>query len=69
MLQKLDVQSNVQLFLQQYSGRVQFEPVQFVSDRVQVIPGYLFSPKTSPKGARHPGIVLVHGGFHDHLDT
>jgi dipeptidyl aminopeptidase/acylaminoacyl peptidase len=69
MLQKLDVQSNVQLFLQQYSDRVHFEPVQFVSERVRVIPGYLFSPKNSPQGARYPGIVLVHGGFHDHLDT
>ncbi len=69
MLLKLDVQSNLQLFMQQYGDRVQVETVGYPSDRVLVIPGYVFSPRNAEKGKRHPGVVMVHGGFHDHLDT
>jgi dipeptidyl aminopeptidase/acylaminoacyl peptidase len=68
LLLKQDVQSNLILFTQQYGERVRVEPVDFVSDRVQVIPGYLFT-KRNAGGERHPGLVMVHGGFHDHFDT
>lgn len=69
MLLKLDLQSNLQLFIQQYGDRVQVETVGFRSDGVQVIPGYLFERRNLEKGKRYPGIVMVHGGFHDHFDT
>ena len=69
MLLKLDVQSNLQLFLAQYGDRIQVDTVGFPSDRVQVIPGYVFSRRNAEKGKRYPGLVMVHGGFHDHLDT
>jgi dipeptidyl aminopeptidase/acylaminoacyl peptidase len=69
MLLKLDVQSNLQLFHQQYGDRIQVETVAYRSDRVQVIPGYIFSLLNPEKGKRYPGVVMVHGGFHDHLDT
>ena len=69
MLLKQDVQSNLSLFRQQYGDRVRLEPVEYPSDRVQVIPGYLFTPIHLEKGKRCPGLVMVHGGFHDHFDT
>jgi dipeptidyl aminopeptidase/acylaminoacyl peptidase len=69
MLLKQDVQSNLLLFMQQYGDRVQLEPVEYVSDRVQVIPGYLFSRRNGETGKRYPGLEIVHGGFHDHFDT
>jgi len=68
MLLKLDVQSALQLFAQEYGDRVRLEPVGFRSD-LQVIPGYLFTPRNAEKGKRSPGVVMVHGGFHDHFDT
>jgi dipeptidyl aminopeptidase/acylaminoacyl peptidase len=43
--------------------------VTFRSDRVQAIPGYLFTKRNAEAGKRSPGLVLVHGGFHDHFDT
>ena len=69
MLLKLDVQSNMQLFVQQYGDRIQVETVGFRSDKVQVIPGYVFRARGREQGKRRPGLVMVHGGFHDHLDT
>ncbi|MBV9084990.1 MAG: S9 family peptidase [Acidobacteriaceae bacterium] len=69
MLLKQDVQSNLSLFRQQYGERVKLEPVAYASERVQVIPGYLFSRRTIEAGKRYPALVMVHGGFHDHFDT
>jgi dipeptidyl aminopeptidase/acylaminoacyl peptidase len=68
-LLKLDVQSNLQLFTQEYGDRVRVETVGFQSDGVQVIPGYLFTRRNAERGKRSAGLVLVHGGFHDHFDT
>ena len=69
MLNKQDVQSTLLLFLAQYGDRVRVDSVQYGSDGLQLIPGYLFVPRNLAKGVRHPGIVMVHGGFHDHFDT
>jgi dipeptidyl aminopeptidase/acylaminoacyl peptidase len=69
MLLKQDVQSNLSLFLQLHGDRVRLDPVTFVSERVYAIPGYLFSRRNAEKGKRSPGLVMVHGGFHDHFDT
>ena len=68
MLLKQDVQSNLILFNQQYGDRVRLDPVNYLSERVQVIPGYLFTKRNAGPG-KHPGLVVVHGGFHDHYDT
>ena len=34
----------------------------------EMIPGYVFTPAAMPKGTRRPGLVMVHGGFHEKLD-
>jgi dipeptidyl aminopeptidase/acylaminoacyl peptidase len=69
MLLKLDVQSSLQLFMQEHGDRIRVESVSYKSDGVQVIPGYLFRARNLEKGRRVPGLVMVHGGFHDHFDT
>jgi len=54
-------------FNQQYGSRVNLEPVEFASG-LELIPGYVFTPKEMVKGRRYPAIVWVHGGFHDRFD-
>lgn len=34
-----------------------------------LVPGYVFTAKTADKGVRHPAVILLHGGFHQHFDV
>jgi dipeptidyl aminopeptidase/acylaminoacyl peptidase len=56
-------------FTLQYGNTVHLESVNFPSTGLEVIPGYVFTPTNLQSGKKYPGIVFVHGGFHDRLDT
>ena len=68
-LYQQQVASALILFNQRYGDRIQVDTVQFPSEKLLTIPGYIFSLKNRDKGKRYPGVVLVHGGFHDRFDT
>jgi dipeptidyl aminopeptidase/acylaminoacyl peptidase len=63
-----EVETRIVAFETEYGRRVHLEPVMFPSTQVSLIPGYLFTPANMGTGKRYPGVVLVHGGFHDHFD-
>ena len=64
---QLAVATAIVRFNQQYGNRVAMESVEFASG-LELIPGYVFTPKEMVKGKRYPAIVWVHGGFHDRFD-
>jgi dipeptidyl aminopeptidase/acylaminoacyl peptidase len=58
------------LFLLEYGSRIHIERTYFpatTSDH-EMVPCYMFTPASMVPGTRHPGVVLVHGGFHEKLD-
>ncbi len=66
--EQLDV--TVVQFLLLYGSRIHMDRTYFpanTSDH-EMIPGYVFTPAAMPKGTRRPGLVMVHGGFHEKLD-
>lgn len=68
-LYQQEVQTAIVSFQLQYGSRVHLQAVNFPSTDLSVIPGYVFTPANMDKGKKYPGLVLVHGGFHDHFDT
>jgi dipeptidyl aminopeptidase/acylaminoacyl peptidase len=67
---KLQVDTTVVLFQQEYGHRVHLERVYFpanTSDH-EMIPAYIFTPANLAKGEKRPGLVLVHGALHESLD-
>ncbi len=68
---KLEADQTVLLFLLQYGNRVHLERIFFpanTSDH-EMIPGFVFTPAAGiPAGTRRPGLLIVHGGFHENLD-
>lgn len=62
-------QQNVRTeFLLEHGDTVHMDFVQYPSGD-ELIPGYVFTPKTMAAGQRHPMVVLVHGGFHERLNV
>ena len=58
------------LFLLQYGNRIHMDRTFYpanTSDH-EMIPGYVFTPASMAKNAKLPGLVMVHGGFHEKLD-
>jgi len=53
--------------LQQYSDKLHVERVMFPSEK-EIVPAYIFTPVKLDKSKRYPGLVIVHGAFHGHLD-
>lgn len=53
--------------LHQYEDRMQIRRMLFPSGK-EIVPGYIFSPKQIDKNKKYPGLVIVHGAFHGHLD-
>jgi dipeptidyl aminopeptidase/acylaminoacyl peptidase len=51
----------------QFEDHMTVERKNFPSGK-ELVPAYIFSPKKLDSGKRYPGIVIVHGGFHGHLD-
>ena len=67
---RLQVDTTVLLFLLQYGSRIHMDRTYYpanTSDH-EMIPGYVFTPLNMEKGTRRPGLVIVHGGFHESLD-
>ncbi len=56
-------------FILEYGNKVHLEDVEFPSTDLSVVPGYLFTPVNMESGKTYPGLVFVHGGFHDRFDT
>jgi dipeptidyl aminopeptidase/acylaminoacyl peptidase len=63
-----ELQTIIVRFSLQFGAVARITPVNFASG-LEAIPGYVFTPPTMPAGKKYPAIVLVHGGFHDRLDT
>lgn len=55
-------------FQMEYGAKVNIKRVAFPSKDNTLIPGYVFTPKTLAPGKRYPGLVMVHGGFHERFD-
>lgn len=55
-------------FMQEYGDRIRMKHVYYPTADKLLIPGYVFSPAKREPGKRYPAVVLVHGGFHEHLD-
>lgn len=51
----------------EYGSRDRLKRVLYASGH-ELIPGYVFTPANMTAGKKYPGIVLLHGGFHEKLD-
>src|SRR3954467_5839942 len=67
---KLASDQTVIMFQLQYGNRVHMERIYYpanTSDH-EFVPGYVFTATNAPAGQKRPGLVIVHGGFHESLD-
>ena len=55
------------LTLAQYQDRMTSKRVMYPSGK-EIVPGYVFTPKSLDRNKKYPGLVIVHGGFHGRLD-
>ncbi len=53
--------------LHDFDDHMRVRRVMFPSGK-EIVPGYVFSPRKLEAGRKYPGLVVVHGGFHSHLD-
>src|SRR5260370_34430979 len=53
--------------LRLYDDKIMIRRSLFPSEK-ELVPGYVFSPKPLDKSKRYPGLIIVHGAFHGHLD-
>ena len=56
------------LFHQEHGERVRMRGVWFAAKDKSLVPAWIFTPQKMDASRRHPAIVMVHGGFHDHFD-
>lgn len=64
------VDTTVVMFLLQYGTRIHMDRTYYPASTNdhEMIPGYVFTPATMQRGTKRPGLVIVHGGFHEKLD-
>jgi dipeptidyl aminopeptidase/acylaminoacyl peptidase len=55
-------------FMQEFGDHVRLKRVAFASSDRTLIPGYVFTPTKPETGRKYPGVVMVHGGFHERFD-
>ena len=55
-------------FRQEHGDRVKMRLVWFEARDKTLVPAWIFTPQKMDSAKRHPAIVMVHGGFHDHFD-
>src|SRR3954454_16756157 len=55
------------LSLRGYEDHMAVKRVLFPSGK-EIVPGYIFTPRQIDRNKRYPGLVIVHGAFHGHLD-
>jgi dipeptidyl aminopeptidase/acylaminoacyl peptidase len=53
--------------LRQYDGQMLIRRTQYASG-AELVPAYIFAPKPFASGKHYPGLVIVHGAWHGHLD-
>ena len=57
------------LFRQEHGDRIRIKQIWFPTPDKSLVPAHVFTPIKMDPGKRYPAIVMVHGGFHDHLDS
>jgi dipeptidyl aminopeptidase/acylaminoacyl peptidase len=55
-------------FMQEYGDRIKMKRVFYPALDRTLVPGYIFTPVKRQAGKRYPAVVIVHGGFHEHLE-
>ena len=53
--------------LRQYDDHMRIRRALFPSGQ-ELVPAYIFAPKSLDQGRSYPGLVIVHGGFHGRLE-
>jgi dipeptidyl aminopeptidase/acylaminoacyl peptidase len=53
--------------LHDFEDHMKVQRVMYPSGK-ELVPGYIFSPRKLDSSKKYPGLILVHGGFHSHLD-
>lgn len=66
-LYQAEEESIIANFNLEYGSHVHLERVLYGSGH-ELIPAYVFTPSNMPPGKKYPGVVLLHGGFHEKLD-
>jgi len=56
------------LFRQEHGERVKMKLVWIAARDKALVPAWIFTPVKMDSAKRHPAIVMVHGGFHEHFD-
>jgi len=51
-----------------YGDRIRLKTIRIDSGG-ELVPAHVFTPRNAAAGQRLPAIVMVHGGFHERLDT
>ena len=55
------------LSLREFADRMTYRRVLFPSGK-ELVPAYIFTPRSLDSGRQYPGLVIVHGAFHGRLD-
>ena len=66
-LYQAEEESIIANFNLEYGARVHLKRVLYSSGH-ELIPGYVFRPVNLTAGKKYPGVILLHGGFHEKLD-
>ena len=66
-LYQAEEESIIANFNLEYGSRIHLKRVLYASGH-ELIPGYIFTPSNMMTGKKYPGVVLLHGGFHEKLD-
>lgn len=66
-LYQAEEESIIANFNLEYGSHVHLKRVLYGSGH-ELIPAYVFTPSNMTPGKKYPGVVLLHGGFHEKLD-
>jgi dipeptidyl aminopeptidase/acylaminoacyl peptidase len=66
-LYQAEEESIIANFNLEYGSHVHLKRVLYGSGH-ELIPAYVFTPSNMTAGKKYPGVVLLHGGFHEKLD-
>lgn len=66
-LYQAEEESIIANFNLEYGSRVHLKRVLYGSGH-ELIPGYVFMPVRMTPDKKYPGVILLHGGFHEKLD-
>ncbi len=53
--------------LRQYDAQMSIRRIEYASG-TDLVPAYVFAPRSLDPGKRYPGLIVVHGGWHSRLD-